>query len=265
MKLTDKENRAIGFIKKIPLENTQIAFSGGKDSIVLYYLCKLAGIDVPIIYGNTTIDPKGTIKMIKDHYSDVQILQPKKSFYQLVAEKGLPTRVGRFCCEHLKESYGIGKNNIEGIRSEEGSRRAKYEPEQCDSRKWMRGAKHYYPILDFTEKEVWEIINSNGLKTLPYYHHPYNWKRHGCVGCPLSSSGRQQIVEYKAHPRYARALIKSIEKNLTKRNQLGKNFTDPHEVFWWWISRRPLKQWIAERNQLFKTDYKERFNEILPL
>ena len=187
MSLVDKEKQAIKFIKNIPKENTQIAFSGGKDSIVLYYLCKEAGVDFPVIYGNTTIDPVGTKELIRNYYPDVEILNPKKSFFKLVEEKGLPTRVGRFCCEHLKERYGIGKNNIEGIRWEESNSRKKYEPEQCDTRKWMKGAKHYYPIINFTTKDVWSVINKNGLKTLPYYHEPYNWKRHGCVGCPLAS------------------------------------------------------------------------------
>ena len=81
MSLVDKEKQAIKFIKNIPKENTQIAFSGGKDSIVLYHLCKDAGVDFPIIYGNTTIDPVGTKKLIREHYSDVVILNPEKSFF----------------------------------------------------------------------------------------------------------------------------------------------------------------------------------------
>lgn len=217
---------------------------------------------MPIIYGNTTIDPVGTKKLIRENYSDIKIINPEKSFFQLVADKGLPTRVGRFCCEHLKERYGIGKNNLEGVRWEESSKRAKYEPEQCDSRKWMKGAKHYYPIIDFTEKEVWQIIKSNNLKTLPYYHSPYNWTRHGCVGCPLAS-GSQQIKEYKVFPKYAKALIKAIEKNMKKGNSIGKNFTDPYEVFWWWISKLPMKEWFANKQcEIFKGDYKKQFDVL---
>ena len=257
----NKIDKAIKFIQSIPTKNTQVAFSGGKDSIVLYHLCKLAEIDVPIIYGNTTIDPVGTKQLIREHYPDVKILNPEKSFFKLVEEKGLPTRVGRFCCQHLKENYGIGKNNIEGVRWEESSKRAKYDPEQCDTRSWMKGAKHYYPIIDFTEKDVWKIIKDNNLKTLPYYHEPYNWKRHGCVGCPLAG-GKQQVVEYKVFPKYAKALIKAIKKNLLKSNQLGQNFTDPYEVFWWWVSEMSIKKWMANKDcELFKPDYKEQFNK----
>ena len=143
MSLYKKEKSAIEFIKKIPVENTQVAFSMGKDSVVLYYLIKQAGINVPIIYRNTTIDPAGTISIIKNYYSDVIISNPNNSFYKLIENRGLPTRVGRFCCQELKEIIGVGKNNIEGIRWDESDSRKKYEPEQCDTRSWMKKAKHF--------------------------------------------------------------------------------------------------------------------------
>lgn len=262
MSLLKKEKRAIRFINNIPKENTQLAFSGGKDSIVLYYLLKLSNLDIPIIYGNTTIDPPGTKKLINDYYSDVNILNPKKSYFKLIEQKGLPTRVGRFCCEHLKERYGIGKNNIEGIRSGESNKRKLYEPEQCDTRKWMKGAKHYYPILDFTEREVWHIIKSNNLKTLPYYYMPYNFKRHGCVGCPLTTK-HQQIKEFKTFPKYSDAIIKAIAKNMLKMNKIGQNFNDPYEVFWWWISRESIIKWKSNLNTLFELNYKEEYYKII--
>lgn len=262
MSLLEKENQAIKFIKSVPTENAQIAFSGGKDSIVLYYLAKQANVDVQIIYGNTTIDPVGTKRLIREHYPDVKILTPPKGFFQLVAEKGLPTRVGRFCCQHLKERYGIGMRNIEGVRREESSKRKIYEPEMCDQRTEMKGAKHYFPILDFSSKEIWQIIKSNDLQTLPYYYPPYNWSRHGCVGCPLAS-GKQQIKEYKVFPKYAKAMVKAIERNLKKGNKLGQNFTDPYEVFWFWISKKTIPEWISERNKLFEINYKEQFEQTL--
>lgn len=259
----EKEKKIIKFINNIPIENTQVAFSGGKDSIVLYYFCKLANIDVPYIYGNTTIDPKGTIKMIKTHYNDVHILQPKNSYYKLIENRGLPTRVGRFCCQELKEIYGIGKNNIEGVRWEESSKRNKYEPIQCDSRAWMKNAKHYYPIIDLTENDIWQIIKTNNLPYLPYYDEPYNWKRHGCVGCPLSG-GKQMIKEFKVFPKNANAIIKSIRKNINTGKSLSKISKNPYEVFWWWISEKSIKEWKSNKScELFEIDYEKQYNRII--
>ena len=263
MSLLSKEKQIIKFIKNIPVENTQNCFSCGKDSIVLWYFIKMANVNIPSIYGNTTIDPIGAKKLIKEHYSDVKILQPKTNFFKLVAETGLPTRVGRFCCQHLKEFHGIGKNNIEGIRREEGSKRAKYEPIQCDTRKWMKGAQHYYPIIDLTTREIWKIINDNNLTTLPYYHAPYNWKRHGCVGCPLASP-KQQVEEYKVFPKYAKSLIKAIIKNMKLNNKIGQCFDDPYEVFWWWISRVSIPKWKSLKEcEIWGGNYKSQFYKII--
>jgi phosphoadenosine phosphosulfate reductase len=262
MKLEEKISRAVVFMQSIPKENTQVAFSGGKDSIALYHIHKLSGMNFPIRYSNTTIDPPGTMSFIRRNYPDVEIINPKKSFYKLIEERGLPTRVGRFCCQELKENYGIGKNNIEGVRWQEGSKRSKYEPEQCDTRTWMKGAKHYYPIINFTERDVWAVINQNNLKTLPYYHAPYNWKRHGCVGCPLATK-KQQIKEFQTFPRHAKAIIMAIDKNIKRNGSLLRISSDPYEVFWWWVSRKSIIEWHTSYNTLFTLSFKKEFYNII--
>ncbi|MDB0761567.1 phosphoadenosine phosphosulfate reductase family protein [Phocaeicola vulgatus] len=100
-----------------------LGFSGGKDSVVILDLAERAGIKYNAIYANTTVDPPGTISFIKRHYPQVRIIHPEKSFFQLVEEKGLPSRLRRFCCERLKERYGIGKRSIEGMRAAESRNR----------------------------------------------------------------------------------------------------------------------------------------------
>ena len=82
-----------------PLE---IAYSGGKDSDVILELAKMAGISYRAIYKNTTIDPPGTIKHVKEN--GVEIRRPAKHFFQLMAEHGYPNKNYRFCCNILKEN-----------------------------------------------------------------------------------------------------------------------------------------------------------------
>ena len=133
--MNKKEQQAIDFLRSMERDDPMcLGFSGGKDSVVILDLAERSGIKYNASYANTTVDPPGTISFIKKNYSQVQILHPKKSFFQLVENKGLPGRMRRFCCEKLKEQYGIGQRTIEGMRAEESQSRASYEPEQCDAR-----------------------------------------------------------------------------------------------------------------------------------
>lgn len=173
--MNKKEQQAIDFLRSMERDDPMcLGFSGGKDSVVILDLAERSGIKYNAFYANTTVDPPGTISFIKKNYSHVQILHPKKSFFQLVENKGLPSRMRRFCCEKLKEQYGIGQRTIEGMRAGESQSRALYEPEQCDIRKWMKGAKHILPILTWSEADVWNYIRKYGLPYSKYYDAPYN-------------------------------------------------------------------------------------------
>lgn len=257
--MTTKTEQAIRFLKQIPEgEDLFFAHSGGKDSVVCYDLIKRAGIKCSYKYNNTTIDPPKTIQFLKTNYPDVQIVNPPKSFFKLIEERGLPTRVGRFCCDELKERSGIGKRIIEGVRAAESTTRKQYEPEQCDTRKKMKGAKHYFPILNWSDKEVWQYIRENNIPYMIYYDSPYNFKRHGCVGCPLAG-GKQQLKEFRIFPRYFYATLRAIKKRLDKKleNKFCRSFNDEYEAFYWWISGISLDEFVRDKERLlFPIDYK---------
>lgn len=138
--------QAITFIKLVAETEKQELFSGnsgGKDSAVLEWLLQTSGITYTSIHANTTIDPKGTIKHIRDNYPHTLIMQPKETFYQLIERKGFPSRLRRFCCEVLKEYTSIGKIMFEGVRSAESKGRQGRDYIQCDSRKIMKGLNTY--------------------------------------------------------------------------------------------------------------------------
>lgn len=235
-----------------------LAFSGGKDSVVILDLAERAGINYNAIYANTTVDPPGTINFIKKNYPQVQIMHPKKSFFKLIEEKGFPSRLRRFCCEELKERYSIGKRSIEGMRASESRNRKDYEPEQCDTRKWMKGAKHILPILTWTEEDVWGYIRKYRLPYSRYYDAPYNLTRHGCVGCPLCSYKQMQL-EFKMFPGYARRIIASVEKYMSTHPNgfLSRNFNDEYEAFYYYINEIPIADFHEMKKGLFGFNAKE--------
>jgi phosphoadenosine phosphosulfate reductase len=261
--MSAKIDQSIRIIKRLynPDKPYICAFSGGKDSIVIYDLCKKSGLPIIYIYSNTTIDPPGHLRFIKENYLDVQIVQPKRSFYQVVERYGLPTRHRRFCCQHLKEYVGKNANVIEGLRIDEGIKRGKRlkelkEPESCDKK--IKGKKHIYPILNWTEKNIWDYIYANKLPYSDWYNKGF--KRLGCIGCPLASQS-QRLKQYRLLPRYAYATIKAIDKNIKAGRSLSKFFNNPHEAFYWWISEQSIKS--HKRLTLFEIDYEKEINRIL--
>ena len=161
--MNKKEQQAIDFLRSMERDDLlSLGFSGGKDSVVILDLAERAGIKYNAIYANTTVDPPGTISFIKKNYPQVQIMHPKKSFFKLIEEKGFPSRLRRFCCERLKERYGIGKRSIEGMRAAESRNRKDYEPEQCDTRKWMKGANDQDLWYDNNKYLAGYVVSENG-------------------------------------------------------------------------------------------------------
>lgn len=211
--LQKKIDSAIKLLKAYdnPLNPVEIAYSGGKDSDVILQLAKEAGINFRAIYKNTTIDPPGTIKHAEQ--MGVEIRRPEKTFFQIVAERGFPNRMRRFCCRVLKE-YKILDKVVMGVRKAESVRRAKryHEPSECRIYNKTDHAEAVYPILEWTNEDVADFIADRKIKCHPlYYDEQGNFhveRRLGCMGCPLA--GRRLRVEvFKKHPRLVKCYIKS--------------------------------------------------------
>lgn len=237
----------------------EVCYSGGKDSDVILQLAKEAGINFRAIYKNTTIDPAGTIKHVKE--MGVEIKQPKKTFFELVAERGFPTRMVRYCCQELKE-YKILDRAIIGVRKDESSARSKRynEPTQC---RYFGSKKEHveaiYPILDWTTKDVADFLTDRGIKCAPVYYdekgqfHPE--RRLGCIGCPLSTN---QIAEFKQYPKMVKAWIRAGKKRFDSASSdtaMRRKFKDIYEVFvmsYFFNSEEEFR--LATRGGLFESE-----------
>ena len=196
-------------------EQIELAYSGGKDSDVILQLAKEAGINYRAIYKNTTIDPPGTIAHVKEN--GVEIRQPKKSFFELVAENGMPNRFARFCCSELKE-YKILDTCIMGVRRAESVKRAARYSEPTECRYYGSKKNHVeavYPILDWSNDDVREFIIDRKLQLAPVYYDAdgslHTERRLGCVGCPLVNK-RERIKQFKQYPNMVKALARAKKK-----------------------------------------------------
>ena len=219
-----------------PQQPLEIAYSGGKDSDVILQLAKEAGVNFRAIYKNTTIDPPGTIKHAQE--MGVEIIRPKKTFFQLLAEKGYPNRNKRFCCEELKE-YKILDKCVQGIRREESQKRAERYQEPSVCRIYGSKANHVevvLPILEWTTQDVAEFIADRGIKCAPvYYDEKGNFhaeRRLGCMGCPLAYR-KKRIKEFKKHPGLVRCYIKAGRKFLeTHPDAKSQKYGDEYSFFY---------------------------------
>lgn len=168
----DRSIRLLQSVQKGYDGEIEVAYSGGKDSDVILQLAKEAGIRYRAIYKNTTIDPPGTIAHVKR--MGVEIRRPKRSFFQIIAQKGLPNRFTRFCCSELKE-YKILDKCIIGVRKEESAKRNTLynEPTACHwygKKTEKNHVEHIYPILDWTSEDVLAFIMDRKIQLAPVYY-----------------------------------------------------------------------------------------------
>jgi len=91
-----------------PPEGYHLAFSGGKDSIVIYDLAKRAGVKFTGNFSKTTVDPPEVLKFIKENYPEVVWAIPKKSMFQIIVDHGTPRPVSvGFAVVILKRSGAV--------------------------------------------------------------------------------------------------------------------------------------------------------------
>lgn len=226
LKLAEKEAR----IHEQPVE---IAYSGGKDSDVLLQLAKEAEIEFRAIYKNTTIDPPGTMRHVRE--MGVEVLQPKRNFFDVIRRKGMPTHARRHCCKVLKE-YKVLDVCCQGIRTEESeARKERYKTfEQCRIYSKTKRVRQYFPIWDWTLTDVKNFIIDRHLKLAPAYYREDGSidfsRRLGCMGCPLA--GDRSVGDFKQNPALLKAWLKAgavwLEGHKFSRGEL---FNDVYEQF----------------------------------
>lgn len=207
-----KIRSAIKLLQAIPTQDgpIEVSYSGGKDSDVILELAKMAGIPFEAIYKNTTIDPPGTVKHAKE--MGATIINPRRSFMDLVRDKGCPSRFSRFCCAELKE-YKVRERAIQGIRRCESTKRAQRykEPEICRTYPKGEKARIYFPILEWTNEDVERFIKERGIKCAPVYYDKdgtfHVERRLGCIGCPLATDNGRG--DFKKYPKLLRQYVRA--------------------------------------------------------
>lgn len=230
----DKVEETIERIKTFePPEGYYLAFSGGKDSITLKELSKMAQVKFDIHYNVTTIDPPELIYFIRKFHSDVIWDRPKIPLLKMLVKRGFHLRTTRWCCSEFKERGGSGRRVLTGIRADESNKRSgRKMVEQC----FKDSSKTYInPILDWTENNVWDFIKSHNLPYCSLYDEGF--KRIGCIMCPMNYN---RIKESERWP----GMKKAFQKAFNQLYEVGKErpsfarWSSGKEMFDWWLHDR---------------------------
>jgi len=244
--MRELEFRAISFIRENATENTVVSISGGKDSLVALDLSIRAGLD-RAVFCDTTIEFRETveyIKFLKDFYGiKIDIVRAPKDFFEIVQKVGFPSRRRRWCCDVFKfaplAKYAL-ENNIDafitGLRKDESVFRSSYI---TIDRNPLVPVRQLNPILEWSERDVWNYIKKYALPINPLYKY---FKRLGCWCCPFKTK-----EEWEKIKRYFPELYNKLKKELLRyAEKLGikdqEKFVDK---FGWTSWASPIDKFYA--------------------
>jgi len=249
MSIEALEAEAIEFLREKcgQSSNIGLAFSGGKDSVVIMELMKRTGLDFTAYYNVTTIDPPEVVKFIRQFHPSVKFSYPKHNFWKKIETSFPPLAYGgRWCCALLKHGKNVTRECnplVLGIRAEESFRREDYNRWHSTKRQTS-----IYPAFHWTTADVWEYIEFRNLPYCSLYDEGFD--RLGCVPCPYKSPHMHEISKKRWPGLYTafensvkRWFAKKVTEGHTMANDSADEFLEDwyhHKAHWYAGQRKEL-------------------------
>ena len=188
--------------------NLAVAFSSGKDSLVVLHLALNVNPEVTVMFNNTTVNFPESINFVKDLQQewgfDLHVTRHKTPFLKAVKEKGWASHEDRWCCRPYKDrpAFRFLEENgfdaeITGTTRTESIYRRSLTPFRLPKKNHLQIIR-VNPIYDWNQWEVWRYIKENELPYNPLYDMKY--RRIGCWCCPLNGPTHYRRLR-KTHPK----------------------------------------------------------------
>lgn len=272
----DKVKIAIETLKRFcPEDGYYVAFSGGKDSVVIKALCDMAEVKYDAHYRITSVDPPELVRFIKENYKDVSLDFPRYSdgtvatMWNLIPKKKIPpTRLARYCCAVLKEDGGDGRMTVTGVRWAESTNRKKNQGKVTIYKKNGLGGLQDNPNFQKTDRGGVVLVNDNEesrrtiescfrrQKTvlnpiidwededvwefihkfnIPYCH-LYD-EGYKRLGCIGCPMSTAAAAELDKYPKYKANYLKAFRRMLDRYTE-PTSWKDEEEVMNWWLGKK---------------------------
>lgn len=235
--LKNLERHAIRFIKieKDRRPECNVAFSGGKDSVVVRELARKAGV-TDCYYVDTGLEFPETTEFVRS--LDIPLTLRGQDFQEGLRKNGIPAKDHRWCCEWLKlepvrqwrETRGECVT-VQGNRWYESFARAGL-PGVAEN-PYYSGQLNISPIRGWRALEVFLYIWWRELPVNPLYEQGF--ERVGCWMCPAMLESEYEITR-ELHPEK----IAEWEKILAKYAKKEHISEAAMKCGWWrWKSPPP--------------------------
>ncbi len=235
---TEKFNETMGMIAhNIGIhKNPVVAWSGGKDSTLVLWLCLKLKPDILTVFNNTGVEYPETVKFVhsvKESWKvNLQETQPDRQYFDIMATGGYETGKREKlndCCYWLKEKPWelklrqlMADCEFTGITAVENRMRmfnARDYGACFFSKKSKRQRVH--PILWWTENEVKQYHADMGIPLNPMYSKGCD--RVGCMPCTAFKGWEKQLG--RTNPKLYRLL--KLRKDKQYVMDMGSPITPP--------------------------------------